>query len=137
MLGKRCIAELDPSLRSSHFIWAPVAHACNPSYSGSRDKEDCRSKPAPGQIILKALSRKKKNHTKGGVAQGVVPEFKPQYQHIHTHTPTPHTHMHTQVLILMKLYVCVSVCFTFGITFLCCLTGAMNIYVYVLFFSVL
>jgi hypothetical protein len=24
----------------------PVAHACNPSYSGGRDKEDCGSKPA-------------------------------------------------------------------------------------------
>jgi hypothetical protein len=24
----------------------PVAHACNPSYSGGRDREDQRSKPA-------------------------------------------------------------------------------------------
>jgi hypothetical protein len=23
----------------------PVAHTCNPSYSGGRDKEDCSSKP--------------------------------------------------------------------------------------------
>jgi hypothetical protein len=26
--------------------WAPVAHACNPSYSGGRDQEDPCSKPA-------------------------------------------------------------------------------------------
>jgi hypothetical protein len=25
---------------------APVAHACNPSYSGGRDQEDCGLKPA-------------------------------------------------------------------------------------------
>jgi hypothetical protein len=25
---------------------APVAHACNPSYSGDRDQEDCGSRPA-------------------------------------------------------------------------------------------
>jgi hypothetical protein len=26
--------------------WALVAHPCNPSYSRSRDQEDCSSKPA-------------------------------------------------------------------------------------------
>jgi hypothetical protein len=29
--------------------WALVAHSCNPSYSGGRDKEDGRSKPSPGK----------------------------------------------------------------------------------------
>jgi hypothetical protein len=38
--------------------------ACNPSYSGGRNQEDCSSKPAPA------------------MAQGIGPEFKPQY---HTH----------------------------------------------------
>jgi hypothetical protein len=28
---------------------APVAYACNPSYSGSRDQEDHSSKPALGK----------------------------------------------------------------------------------------
>jgi hypothetical protein len=28
---------------------APVAHACNPSYSGDRDQEDPGSKPALGE----------------------------------------------------------------------------------------
>jgi hypothetical protein len=26
--------------------WAPVAHACDPSYSRGKDQEDCGSKPA-------------------------------------------------------------------------------------------
>jgi hypothetical protein len=31
----------------------PVAHACNPSYSGSRDQEDCGLKPAQANTYLK------------------------------------------------------------------------------------
>jgi hypothetical protein len=33
-------------LIKTHFGQAPLAHACNPSYSGGRDQEDCGSKPA-------------------------------------------------------------------------------------------
>jgi hypothetical protein len=29
--------------------WVPVAHACNPSYSGLQDQEDCGSKSAQGK----------------------------------------------------------------------------------------
>jgi hypothetical protein len=29
-----------------HAGWTPVAHTCNPSYSGGRDQEDHGSKPA-------------------------------------------------------------------------------------------
>jgi hypothetical protein len=29
-----------------HASWVPVAHTCNPSYSGGRDQEDQGSKPA-------------------------------------------------------------------------------------------
>jgi hypothetical protein len=29
--------------------WAPMAHACNPSYSGGRDQEDLGSKPNLGK----------------------------------------------------------------------------------------
>jgi hypothetical protein len=58
---------------------ALVAHAYNPSYSGSRDKED---QSHPGQIICETLSQKKpiiqKKKNVGGVVQGVGPEFKPQ-----------------------------------------------------------
>jgi hypothetical protein len=39
--------------------WAPVAHTCNPSYSGGRYEEDRGSKPSR-QIVHETLSRKKK-----------------------------------------------------------------------------
>jgi hypothetical protein len=60
---------------------APVAHACNPSYSGGRDQEDCSLKPtwANGSrdpILKKTLHKNRA----GGVAQDVSPEFKPQKQ---------------------------------------------------------
>jgi hypothetical protein len=35
---------------------APVTHTCNPSYSRSRDQEDCSLKRT--QIVLKTLSQK-------------------------------------------------------------------------------
>jgi hypothetical protein len=38
--------------------WAPVAHACNPSYSGGRDWEDCVSKPAPANTLQDSISKK-------------------------------------------------------------------------------
>jgi hypothetical protein len=57
-----------------------VTHACNPSYSGSRDQEDHGSKPAQvngsQDPILKNSSQK---YRAGGVTQGVGPEFKTQY----------------------------------------------------------
>jgi hypothetical protein len=37
---------------------APVAHACNPSYSGGRDQEDQGSKPAWGTLSQKYLTQK-------------------------------------------------------------------------------
>jgi hypothetical protein len=58
--------------------WAPVAHACNPSYSGSRDQEDQGSKPSWANRAQDPISKKKKKKI-GGVAQSVGPKFKPQY----------------------------------------------------------
>jgi hypothetical protein len=56
-----------------------MAHICNPGYSGGRDQEDLGSKPA-WQIVHEFLSQKNPSQKKGGgVAQGVGPEFKPQY----------------------------------------------------------
>jgi hypothetical protein len=54
-----------------------VAHACNPSYSGGRDRR-ISVQTQPRQIVLKTLSQKKLFTKKraGGVAQGVGPEFK-------------------------------------------------------------
>jgi hypothetical protein len=57
---------------------APVAHTCNPSYSGGRDQEDQSSKPTQANSlqdpILKKTHHKKKRAS--GMAQGVGPEFK-------------------------------------------------------------
>jgi hypothetical protein len=33
----------------------PVAHTCNPSYSGGSDQEDCGLKPVPGKHKIKGL----------------------------------------------------------------------------------
>jgi hypothetical protein len=60
--------------------WVLVAHGYNPSYSGGKDQEARSLKPAQvnnsGDPISKHLSQKRA----GGVAQGVGPEFKPQYR---------------------------------------------------------
>jgi hypothetical protein len=52
-----------------------VAHACNPSYSGGS-----WFKARPGKQFIRPYL--KKTHQKkrtGGVAQGIEPEFKPEY----------------------------------------------------------
>jgi hypothetical protein len=56
-----------------------VAHSYNLSYSGDRDQEDSCSKPAQANSSQDYLKKKKKSQKAGGVAQGVGPEFKPQY----------------------------------------------------------
>jgi hypothetical protein len=61
-------------------IWVPVAHACNPSYSGGRDP-GIAVQSQPMQTVWETLSQKKNKSQKsaGVVAQGDGPEFKPQY----------------------------------------------------------
>jgi hypothetical protein len=55
-----------------------LAQTCNPSYSGDRDQEDRDSKPAWANS--ETLSEKNPSQKRaGGGAQGVGPEFKPQY----------------------------------------------------------
>jgi hypothetical protein len=56
-----------------------VAHIYNPSYSGDRDQEDRGSKPAWGNISRDPILKKPFTKRADGVAQGRVPEFKPQY----------------------------------------------------------
>jgi hypothetical protein len=57
-----------------------VAHACNPSYSESRDQGARVVQSQPRQIVLKTLSRKTPSQKRaGGVAQGKDTKFKPQY----------------------------------------------------------
>jgi hypothetical protein len=41
---------------SSH--WVPVAHTCNPSYSGGRDQEDHSSKPALANCSMRPYLEK-------------------------------------------------------------------------------
>jgi hypothetical protein len=45
------------------------AHACNPSYSGSRKQEDRGSKPALVKLFLRPYLEKKKSQHKKGLAE--------------------------------------------------------------------
>jgi hypothetical protein len=38
--------------------WVPVAHACNPCYSGGRDQEGCSLKPAWANSSQDPISKK-------------------------------------------------------------------------------
>jgi hypothetical protein len=55
----------------------PVAHACNPSYSGGRDQEDGSSKPAQVNSSCDPILKIRNIKRVGGVAQSVGPQFKP------------------------------------------------------------
>jgi hypothetical protein len=59
--------------------WAPVAHACNPSYSGGRDQEGHNLKPAQANILLDLISKNLHKNRASEVAQSEGHEFKPQY----------------------------------------------------------
>jgi hypothetical protein len=47
LVGKIVKAEgiASTELIKGRGCWMPVAHTCNPSYSGGRDQEDCGLKP--------------------------------------------------------------------------------------------
>jgi hypothetical protein len=62
------------NLKSS---WELVAHACNPSYSGGRDQEDCGLKP-PGANSLRDPISKKLLSIKG-LVEWLKVWLKPQY----------------------------------------------------------
>jgi hypothetical protein len=47
--------------------WVPVAHTCNPGYSGDRDQEDHSSKPAQANSPRDPIS--KKNYHKKGLVE--------------------------------------------------------------------
>jgi hypothetical protein len=59
---------------------ALVVHACNLSYSGGRHQEDHCSKSAQANSSQDPVLKIPITKRVGGVAQGVGPEFKPQYQ---------------------------------------------------------
>jgi hypothetical protein len=60
----------------------PVAHACNPSYSGGRDQQDHDLKPAQKNSSQDPISKNPLQKRAGGVVQGVSPEFKSQYHKV-------------------------------------------------------
>jgi hypothetical protein len=78
-LGVCNSAESRVEYRNSGLGQAPVAHTCNPSYSGGRDQEDWSSKPAQANSFRDLILKKPFTKRAGGVAQGVGPKFKPQY----------------------------------------------------------
>jgi hypothetical protein len=45
------------SLKKEGLSWAPVAHFCNPSYSGGRDQEDLGSEPAQANSSQDPISK--------------------------------------------------------------------------------
>jgi hypothetical protein len=68
LLTPKCHHWLCPLTKGSTFLEkrenmrknlqrAPVAHICNPSYSGGRDQEDCGSKPAQGNSSGDPISK--------------------------------------------------------------------------------
>jgi hypothetical protein len=79
-----------------------VAHACNPSYSGSRD-QDGSSKPTLGKQFEKPhLEKIHHKNRAGGVSQGVGPEFKPWYHQKKTNTLHTLTHKYKLLLFSSK-----------------------------------
>jgi hypothetical protein len=58
---------------------ALVAHTYNSSYSGGRDQKDLGSEPAQANSWRDLISKNPSQKRADGVAQGVGPEFKPQY----------------------------------------------------------
>jgi hypothetical protein len=49
--------------------WAPMAHTCNPIYSGGRDQEGCGSKPAQANSLQDPISKISNTKRAGGVAK--------------------------------------------------------------------
>jgi hypothetical protein len=58
----------------------PVTHACNPSYSGSRNQEDHSSKPAQTNSSRDPISKKPSKKRAGRMAQDIGSEFNPSMQ---------------------------------------------------------
>jgi hypothetical protein len=60
-----CSWTVKQSHKTRHTCQAPVAHTCNPSYSGGRVQEDHGLKPAPASSC-EALTQKYPSHKKAG-----------------------------------------------------------------------
>jgi hypothetical protein len=84
----------------------PVAHTYNPSYSGGKDEEDWGSKAGQANSSRDPISKKNPSQKRaGGVAQGIGPEFKPQYYKIHIYVYVfiyKHINIHTHTHIILS-----------------------------------
>jgi hypothetical protein len=63
MLGLFLLLNKILLIKKGKCCWVPVAHTCNPSYSGGRDQKDHSSKPAQGNssrhpILKKPITKK-------------------------------------------------------------------------------
>jgi hypothetical protein len=56
-----------------------VAHIYNPSHSGGRDQEDQGIKPTKVNSLQDPILKNPSQERGDRVAQGIGPEFKPQY----------------------------------------------------------
>jgi hypothetical protein len=68
-------------LKKTNKKWVVSGSCPNPNFTGSRD-QDCDLKPAWANNFQNPISKKNLSHVKkrtDGMAQGVGPEFKPQY----------------------------------------------------------
>jgi hypothetical protein len=62
--------QATPALLKTHSSQAPVAHTCNPSYSGGRDQEDQTSQPGQ-KFVRPCLENPHHKKMAGRVAQAV------------------------------------------------------------------
>jgi hypothetical protein len=67
--------------KNKTFCQVPVAHACNPGYSGGRNQEDQVLKLACANSSMRTYLEKPLHKNRAGrVAQGEGPEFNPALQ---------------------------------------------------------
>jgi hypothetical protein len=84
----------------------PVAHNCNPSYSGGRDQEDHSSKPAQANSFGDPISQRNPSQKRAsGVAQ--VIEFLPSKHEALSSTlpPQKNPYLYTNKLCLLFLVI--------------------------------
>jgi hypothetical protein len=77
-INKNCLGSLiSPKnvkrSKNNKISQAPVADACNPSYSRDRDQEDRGLKPASSKWFLSPYLQNTQRKKAGGVAQAVEP----------------------------------------------------------------
>jgi hypothetical protein len=78
---RRITVQSQPWANSSQDLISKITntHSCNPSYLGGRDQEDCSLTPAQANSLGEPILKNPLQKRADGVAQGVGPEFKPQY----------------------------------------------------------